>query len=282
MKNISSFKERIKRDIKGIMIFRFLMYPFMSILKKRQYIDYAQSEDSMKMKKLKESEKGNRCFIIGNGSSLRTEDLELLKDEVTFASNRIYNIFDKTSWRPKYYMAEDTDGLSEMAPCVLNQGIPYIILNEQAKKYINNTCDFIYWGHWSDGHYIINRYNDKSIHISEDVSMYFSIGYTVTFSAIQLAIYMGVREIYLLGVDFNYSVYSDKWGRKKTKKGVITYFDGKERHGSYLNYHSTMRAYQKAKEYCDKHGIRIANATRGGCLEVFERQDFDKLMGVNP
>lgn len=49
---------------------------------------------------------------------------------------------------------------------------------------------------WSNGKFIINRYNDRTSHISENISDHFSCGYTVTFSAIQLAIYMGIREIY--------------------------------------------------------------------------------------
>ena len=36
-------------------------------------------------------------------------------------------------------------------------------------------------------------------------------------------------------------------------------------------------AYKKAKEYADKHGIKIYNATRGGALEVFPRVNFDDL-----
>ena len=37
------------------------------------------------------------------------------------------------------------------------------------------------------------------------------------------------------------------------------------------------RSYQIAEEYSRTHGFRIFNATRGGCLEVFERVDFDLL-----
>ena len=38
-----------------------------------------------------------------------------------------------------------------------------------------------------------------------------------------------------------------------------------------------LKAYQKAKQYAETHGIKIYNATRGGKLEVFERVDFDSL-----
>ena len=43
-------------------------------------------ESSNELKKLKDLYAGKRCFIIGNGPSLRKEDLESLKDEVCIAS----------------------------------------------------------------------------------------------------------------------------------------------------------------------------------------------------
>ena len=59
------------------------------------------------LKKFKNIHKGERCFIIGTGPSLTTGDLELLKDEICFGSNRIFEIYPRTSWRPTYYMNQD-------------------------------------------------------------------------------------------------------------------------------------------------------------------------------
>ena len=52
---------------------------------------------------------GKRCFLIGNGPSLRAEDLTRLREagEITFAFNRIYSIFDQTPWRPNFYISQD-------------------------------------------------------------------------------------------------------------------------------------------------------------------------------
>ena len=49
---------------------------------------------------------GRRCFFIGNGPSLRAEDLTKLQEngEVTFAFNRIYNIFDQNGVRRFIYL----------------------------------------------------------------------------------------------------------------------------------------------------------------------------------
>ena len=47
---------------------------------------------------------GQRCFVLGNGPSLTVSDMELLKNEVTFAANKIYLCFDQTDWRPTFYL----------------------------------------------------------------------------------------------------------------------------------------------------------------------------------
>lgn len=61
------------------------------------------------LRSLKDVHKGERCFIVANGPSLRAEDLDRLQaaGEITFAMNRIYKIFPQTSWRPTYYACED-------------------------------------------------------------------------------------------------------------------------------------------------------------------------------
>src|SRR5262245_12870616 len=43
---------------------------------------------------------GRRGFVIGNGPSLKTTDLDRLRNEITIASNRIYLAYSETNWRP--------------------------------------------------------------------------------------------------------------------------------------------------------------------------------------
>lgn len=61
-----------------------------------------------------------RCFLIGNGPSLRAEDLTRLHEagEITFAFNRIYNIFDQTPWRPNFFISQDEKMLAGCADAV--------------------------------------------------------------------------------------------------------------------------------------------------------------------
>lgn len=56
---------------------------------------YCNSEFSQRIEKLKNINQGKRCFIIGNGPSLKIEDLNALVDEDCFACNRIYGLYFK-------------------------------------------------------------------------------------------------------------------------------------------------------------------------------------------
>lgn len=86
---------------------RGLVKPYMDYKRKEAYNKYQLSRDSKYLKTLKDVHYGKRCFIIGNGPSLKVEDLEKLGSEYTFSANRIYKVFNKTGWRPTYYLAVD-------------------------------------------------------------------------------------------------------------------------------------------------------------------------------
>ncbi len=64
-------------------------------------------ENSRLLKSFKDKHKNKRAFILGNGPSLKLEDIEKLDSEITFAANKIYLLFNETKWRPTYYFVED-------------------------------------------------------------------------------------------------------------------------------------------------------------------------------
>ena len=120
------------------------------------------------------------------------------------------------------------------------------------------------------GPYKVDRANFYQQDISEDVSKYFAQTFSVTTTCIEFAIYMGCKEIYLLGVDNNYNMkpgannhfYSSREGFK----GVVHYADNQ------------LKSYELYKTFAEKHGCKIVNATRGGKLEVFERRNLDEVL----
>lgn len=269
------------RLIRDNTYFRRLFRPLMDAKRKRAHERYMRSPDSWYMKTLKGIYAGKRCFIIGNGPSLSSEDLDKLKDEYTFAANRIYDIFDQTDWRPTFYLAVDDSFLKENLDKLdsYELGHMFMPINEkQASGHPINKLTRIYFG---DNYFNVydKAWNKQSSYVSVDVSDHFSDGFTVTFESIQLAIYMGFTEIYLLGVDFHYSVTYDADGKMHVDPNVQDYFSGKSYPASLQNYLSNLHAYTMAREYCDNHNIVIKNATRGGKLEVFDRTSLEEIIG---
>ena len=63
--------------------------------------------NSKRLKSYKDKHKGERCFLVGNGPSLTSSDLDLIKDEKTIGCNMVYKIFDQTKWRPTYHCLID-------------------------------------------------------------------------------------------------------------------------------------------------------------------------------
>lgn len=276
MNGMEEIKTKFVYRLKNNFAFRAIIFPYMNHIRVKEIKEYELSEDSRKIALLKDKYKGKRCFIIGNGPSLKAKDLDKLCNEYTFAANRIYEIFNQTDWRPSFYFSVDNSFIQSELERLNSFGMKRLFLATDKNFDISKISNAIRIFEYTK--FKINKWNDISSHISEDVSKYFSVGYTVTFTEIQMAIYMGFKEIVLLGVDFNYSTIRDKNGKIKNNKGVVDYFSGKKYESTVLPYYSNLYAYQAAKDYSDKHLVRILNATRGGKLDVFERVDFDSIM----
>ena len=63
--------------------------------------------NNLRIRRMRNRWRGQRCFVVGNGPSLDPDDLDALAGEFTFASNKIYKIFPRTVWRPTAYMVVD-------------------------------------------------------------------------------------------------------------------------------------------------------------------------------
>lgn len=213
-----------------------------------------------------------RCFIIGNGPSLCVEDLNQLKNEICFGVHRIYHIFDQTDWRPSFYCAQDQklikDDLHEINNIeVQHKFIAYrdYAIRDGVPKAI--PVKFLVEDFYPD----LPKFSEK---ITEGVYE----GFTVTYMCLQLAAYMGFKEIYLLGVDHCYSIDKNPDGTLKKNISVKDHFSSKDAIANIPQTYKSLLAYVAARKYAENHGICIYNATRGGALDVFERVNFDALM----
>ena len=231
------------------------------------------------LKSIKGKYKGQRCFVLGNGPSLTPSDLDKLKDEVTFASNRIYKIFEKTDWRPTFFGMIDED-VAESKGVI--EGINSF---DCEKKFALQEGYYIFRKIRGDVCFIHSWYERKYLDdpgFSEDlVKGVFCIA-TVSYMLIQLARYMGFDEIYLLGMDNKYAYSRLRDGSIVKNEGIANYFGEKGiKMPNPKNAVDTWEldiAYEYAEKYSRNNGFRIFNATRGGFLDKFERVNLDDVL----
>jgi|GEM_PF-751802 len=213
-----------------------------------------------KLKKYRNKYQEQRCFIIGNGPSLTIKDLEKLSGEVTFAANGIFFGLDSTQFRPTYYSVCDPIGMEDLYDSVSNffdnRTIMLFPKNVLLTTYkVKNAL-----------YYDCKPENKTNFDLLEGIYT----GNTVSYNLISLAIYMGFKDIYLIGLDFNFTAkqshfiknYLNFNNKDAATKEVLTWFDDFKK----LN----MRIQDKK--------INIYNATRGGKLDIFPRVDFDQIV----
>jgi len=226
------------------------------------------------LKKYKDIHKGKRCFIVGNGPSLRFEDLEKLREqgEICFAFNKMYRAYDRTKWRADYYGMTDWRVVVDLKEGTFE--IPGTVFVGD-HTYHNGRCMRIEGVEYF--HAIVESFYPNLPGFSDDMTKGFYNGFTVTYDVgLQLAAYMGFQEIYLLGVDHDFNGIAVG----KENHFIDNYYTDQE----FVQYKAVVfetekatKQYEKAELYSRQHGFRIYNATRGGKLEVFERVDFDSL-----
>ncbi len=226
--------------------------------------------------KYKGLHRGQRCFIIGNGPSLRAEDLELLYEnqEICFAFNKIFKLYPKTRWRPRYYGISDAavmPGSMEFLQSEKAEKTTVFLADEFHRIYDNRGLNAEYF------HMCVEDFYPNYPGFSDDITKAVYFGYTVAYDiGLQFAAYMGFSEIYLLGVDNSFTEnLTDKdnhFTEDYFEESELERYKSMKPHPKEIN-----RAYEKAARYAKTHGFCIYNATRGGCLEAFERVDFDSL-----
>lgn len=227
--------------------------------------------NNKKLNSLKDIKKGQACYIVGNGPSLTVDDLVMIKDKDCFAANLIFRLFDKTNWRPTAYFVQDR--YADTENYVDEMKVPYLFIGDyywrkRGMKNPNAMCI----------HSIISK-DTQNIDFSEDISKGIVTHWTITYTMIQVAIYMGYEKIYLLGMDHNYALTFDQDGNVIENAEVVShFFEDKRPEEVIANVEAMNKAYIAARKYAEKHGVEILNATRGGKLEWFNRISLEESL----
>lgn len=270
------------------------------IQKKPFYQNYMRSELQVPVESREEIKKNikfhnlhkdERIFVIGNGPSIRETDLTKIEDAKKMVVSNFYLHKDYKLINPDYYCIAQltyTDHLNThfynrwLSELAEKSGNPQFIFNISEKNLIdscgsfaNKTVNYMYL----DG-LNVAYYDDV------DMTGKMMMGVSVPVDCIQIALYMGFKEIYLVGIEhdslitYRYDYFYERSQSLMKDTDPSTDGNGSIRNSYKENLYcleSLWRQYEKLKEIAEIKGVKIYNATKGGCLDVFERVEYDSI-----
>lgn len=230
-----------------------------------------------------------RCFVIGNGPSLKDMDLSPLANEIAIGCNSFYKhpaapvvdldylcIGDATFFEDKPHAVEWHETIAREMPRAIK------MFHASARPLIERHG--LYPGHQVHLYRHGITINEPEL-VDFDFTRPLCVGHTTgTRLAIPLAIYLGFTEIYIIGFDASwmenyrgsYHFYNDHelWPE-------FTSMASDTRHPRYadqlINALRDFESHALLYEAAKLRGVKIVNAGRGGVLDTYPRVPFEDL-----
>lgn len=233
------------------------------------YLHPWRRESIRKLEKIRNQHRGERCFIIGNGPSLKNTDLSRLKNEYTIGMNRFYLAFPDLGFTSTYYLSVNDLVIEQCAADIRQLNIP-TFLSWRNHNIVGNAEHI---------HYLYTTYTSPKF--SVDAATRLWEGATVTYVALQLAFHLGFGTAILIGVDHNFTTQG------KPNTTVVSQGDDPNHfHPNYFgkgfrwqlpDLETSEKAYRMALAAYQLSGRKVIDATVGGKLRVFPRQEYESL-----
>jgi hypothetical protein len=222
-----------------------------------------------KLNALRNTHVGERCFIIGNGPSLKNTDLGKLRSEFTIGMNRFYMAFDELGFTSSVLLTVNDLVVEQCAEDLRKLPIPTFV-SWRGRKWIRPApnLSYLYTS------YDLPRFSGNAAGRLWE-------GATVTFVAMQLAYHMGFSQVILIGVDHSFAT-TGKPNTTVTSQGDDPnhfnpgYF-GKGFRWQLPDLETSEIAYALAREAYRKDGREIIDATVGGKLTIFPKVEYNSL-----
>jgi len=239
--------------------------------------------------------KNERCFILGSGHSINTQDLSLLNGEIVMTQNHFHAHPEIFKIKPRYhvlipkYQPKEFDGdwvswlksMEDRLPDETN-----IFLGANTKYLLDETGFFK-----NRSFFIKSGYSSAIAKIAyTDITRPLMRVPTVLTECLAIAIYMGFKEIYLMGFDLDQNIQLAKGvNRDEIRfygKSDITNNQAEKNielaeGASGLDWFSMWTIWEQCnllKKAAEAANIKIINATNGGVLNVFDRRPYEEVI----
>lgn len=229
-----------------------------------------RSQSRKDLQKFYNIHKGKRCFILGNGPSLKHTDLSKLKNEFTFGMNRIYLAFEDMGYETSYYVSVNDLVIEQCADEILDLDIPRFVSWRAGKRWLTQQENLFF---------LYTTYTEPKF--AKDIRNRLWESATVTYVALQLAYFMGFKEVILIGVDHNFETQG------KANTTIVSEGDDPNHfHPGYFgkgfrwqlpDLDMSEVGYRMAKEAFERDGRKVLDATIGGKLDIFEKVEYNTL-----
>ncbi len=248
-----------------------------------QYYIFNDYQFLNKNKELLNKYINQKFFIVGLGPSINNYDLLKLKGKNVIMVNRSFKLKDYEKLSPKFHLFIDPKLAMGIWPIDYVEEIfkksssVKIFLNadwynlDKFSKYRNHQQ--IYWVKFHP----VSLFNSQ---YSFDLTKSISSGSTVIECAITLTIYLGSKDINILGVEGN--------GISKLMCNQDSHWDGTDpdykKHNSLLfandmiNASRGIRQWHAISRELKKQKIKIFNLTKEGILDAYKYKDFEESL----
>lgn len=176
--------------------------------------------------------------------------------------NNLYMGFHDFNINPMYWCVADKYIFDKYYYDLLHLDTTLFLTNGAGQLFLNKIKK--YTQHYKLLPVVIRPLSDmkSTAEFSKDILKGVNGG-MVTLSCLQIAYYLGFKEVYLLGCDC--SSKGKHYDDKINRKNVDDYWE------------HFFKLYGVCKKVYEENGRKIYNATVGGSLEVFERVKLEEL-----
>jgi hypothetical protein len=214
---------------------------------------------------------GQTAWLIGNGPSVRTEDLDRLAGKLSFAFNRFHLAYPRTAFRPTFTLTGDTQMIVDFGQDIVSQSAGEVFVAHPTRPDIpGEFC-------WIRSVYVFPAL------FSRDPTRWITPGGSSLYVAMQIAFYLGVRRFYLYGVDFTFDFTLDPGATDLNRAAfgddnhfIADYRGGKPWTPPSLE--NILSSFMAARQLMEGEDGFIRNATHGGALGVLDRVDFEAAL----
>jgi hypothetical protein len=229
-----------------------------------------RATDVSRFDMLKDRHAGERCVLMANGPSLNRMDLSFLRRHTVIGMNKIFLGFRQFNFYPKYYVAVNRKVLEQSADAI--RGINCV-------KFISDRADDLI----AEDALTYRINTTRAPHrFCRDINKGVHEGWTVTYAALQIAYYLGFKEVILIGMDHRFDHSGEPNQASRLDGPDPNHFSpdyfGHGQHWDNPDLEHSEESYRIARTEYKRDGRHIMDATLGGACTIFEKMDYRGLV----